>query len=452
MSRRASVLKASSQHEVSLHSLRTQPFFYRQRTPAGREIALEYLYRTRAHYHALVWLHAPTGWELAQNIVQALNTFGMSLAGYDDEGIFALFRAWLRRQPSPFLLVLDHLRADSLLNDVLEEQMEGHVLVTKSTHLVTDELKTMIVKPFTDAEGPHFLLHRAGLLAHHQPDEHASSALHKGAFALHEEFGGHPLALDQAGAYLSETGMSPAEYLRLYRKDRRAWLDRRGTASASYPFTAFTVIAAMRQGSAYSSDDLLWLYLDDRLDCSDPAPRLPSRGVPATLRQMADQHPSILFDLRVGLLQNFVLIPLEAPRGAWGIHPLVRTVLRDVRAAEREQDRRNREQEERYEPLTEEEVFEILVTVHQLRSQWATMPQESAEMSKLAHESAKAVMRLERAVVPAPRKQRERAKKRMEHRYSTLVWDVSEEQVRRYAREFFAMMQYRSGEEKEERK
>jgi hypothetical protein len=409
------------------------------------EMALEYVYRIRSRYQVVVWLDASTRESLPQNITQALNTFGVRLPRYDDnEWIYALFRAWLRRLSSSFLLVLDRIHDDSLLNNVLDKGMKGHVIVTKSTHLTTDELRTLIIKPFTQEEGPLFLLRRAGLLAPNQPPEQAPSALYKAASALHREFGGHPLALDQAGAYLSETGVSPAEYLRLYRQDRRVWLDRRGTTSASHPFSAYAVIAAMRQGYAAWAEELLSLYLDHQLDCSDPSPHLPSSRVPAHLCQLAETNPALLFHMRASLIQNFVLVPLDPAHGKWGMHPLVRTVLREVRAYQRAQDRRNQAREDCYEPLTEEGIFQLLIAVQQLKHQQATMQQESAGMSKLAHESAMALIYLMRAVLPAPRKQREQAKKRIEYRYSTLVWDVSEEQLRDYARELLVIMQDRS--------
>src|SRR5207248_4176665 len=52
---------------------------------------------------------------------------------------------------------------------------------------------------------------------------------------LSGELGGLPLALDQAGAYLEETGCGLAQYLDLYRKHRTGLLRLRGGVALDHP-------------------------------------------------------------------------------------------------------------------------------------------------------------------------------------------------------------------------
>ena len=58
---------------------------------------------------------------------------------------------------------------------------------------------------------------------------------------ISQEVGGLPLALDQAGAYLEETGTGLGDYLKLLRKRGKELLERRGgldsTTSPSRPPT-----------------------------------------------------------------------------------------------------------------------------------------------------------------------------------------------------------------------
>ncbi len=49
-----------------------------------------------------------------------------------------------------------------------------------------------------------------------------------------------PLALDQAGAYIEETGCGLAEYLDLYRTHRQSLLERRGKTSIDHPESVAT--------------------------------------------------------------------------------------------------------------------------------------------------------------------------------------------------------------------
>ncbi len=398
------------------------------------EVAIEYVYRALERYQIVVWLGAPSRHQLAENIV---STFCMQLpwkTADESEQIFHIFRTWLRQYQSRFLIVLDDLHDDSLLNDMLDDDMVGHVIVTRSLRFSTDALKLVTVQPFDEQESSLFLLRRAGLLAPNQLLVHASRAVRQAAEALHEECGGHPLALDQAGAYVSETGVSVAEYLRLYRQDRRAFLDRRGTNSLSHPFSAYAVIAAMRQGAAYPAQELLFLYVQNQLDCSDPSPRL----------------PSTLLEMRARLIQNFLLVPLDGTPGRWGIHPLVRAVMNEVKAYEKEQERLNRAHDDLYEPLDEEGVFHVLVAVKQMRERLAGMSQNDPERQDLSITITTTVLRLQRAVLPAPRKRRERAKARIEEQYSALAYGTdallmtaSQDDLAYYARELLAIMQYR---------
>jgi hypothetical protein len=404
------------------------------------EVALEYAYRTLDQYQAIIWLNASARWQMAQNIARVLNTFSVKLPEHnDDESIFQVFRHWLRQHQSHFLLVLDQIGGYSFFNDVLDEGMVSHVLVTRSSYEIIDGLKYITVKSFDKQESSLFLLHRANLLASSKQLRHASREVQQAAFALHTEFGGHPLALDQAGAYVEEMGITLIEYLARYRKDRPAFLDRRGTASASHPFSTYVVIAAMRQGAAYFSQELLFLYVQNLLDCSDPYPQLPpTLHVSDFLRQQASE----LFGMRAALIQNFLIVPSHHKK--WDMHPLVRAVMLEILAYEEKQDRLRNEQDEICEPLDEEGIFQILVEVQHMRKRVTTLPRDDPERMQLARSSITMVRRLTQAILPAPREQRWQASARIEERYSTFALDTaSQNTLRGYARELLELMQYR---------
>ena len=87
------------------------------------------------------------------------------------------------------------------------------------------------------SEGIRFVLRRATLLSEDEPLETVSAATRIAAQQLVEELDGLPLALDQAGAYLEETGCSLSEYLALYRQHRLALLQRESSIASEYPHT-----------------------------------------------------------------------------------------------------------------------------------------------------------------------------------------------------------------------
>src|SRR5262249_32214637 len=84
------------------------------------------------------------------------------------------------------------------------------------------------------AEGTALLLRRISILAPPLPDKashgdaRSLAPLPAETVALVQLLQGLPLALDQAGAYIEETGCSIEDYLRLYGDQRKQVLARRG--------------------------------------------------------------------------------------------------------------------------------------------------------------------------------------------------------------------------------
>jgi len=97
------------------------------------------------------------------------------------------------------------------------------------------ELETM-----ESAEGAVLLLRRAGLLAADATLESVSTADRAQARDIVQAMGGLPLALDQAGAYLEETGESLSNYLSIYQQQRAALLNRRGGLRPQHPESVAT--------------------------------------------------------------------------------------------------------------------------------------------------------------------------------------------------------------------
>src|SRR5260221_11081086 len=83
-------------------------------------------------------------------------------------------------------------------------------------------------------EGTHLLLRRAGRF------ENASEEEINQAGNIVVALDHFPLALDQAGAYIEETGCSFEDYLDLYQTHRQALLAPRGMLPTDYPNSVAT--------------------------------------------------------------------------------------------------------------------------------------------------------------------------------------------------------------------
>lgn len=114
------------------------------------------------------------------------------------------------------------------------------------------------------------LLRRSGRLAPDVELSQASPEERAQAVQIAEELGGLPLALDQAGAYLEETGIALAAYWSLYQQHRAELLgERRGGFVVDHPLpvaatwsVSFQRIAARNPAAADLLKLLAWLPAD----------------------------------------------------------------------------------------------------------------------------------------------------------------------------------------------
>ena len=117
--------------------------------------------------------------------------------------IAAVLDALRRGEPySRWLLIFDNADQPEEINDLIPRG-PGDVLITSRNHRWDAVINTVPMDVFLRAESTEFLRKRVPSLTATDADR------------LADELGDLPLALEQAGAMLSETGMPVDEYLRL---------------------------------------------------------------------------------------------------------------------------------------------------------------------------------------------------------------------------------------------
>ena len=87
----------------------------------------------------------------------------------------------------------------------------------------------------TIEEGALLLLRRARILAPYAQPDQATEEDRAKAKEIATAMDGLPLALDQAGAYIEETGCSLSDYFTLYQKRKSELLKWRGSLTAYHP-------------------------------------------------------------------------------------------------------------------------------------------------------------------------------------------------------------------------
>ncbi|MGW7204806.1 tetratricopeptide repeat protein [Streptomyces sp. NPDC054837] len=173
-------------------------------------LALHYAHEYRESYSLVWWITA----ESAESIVSGLAGLAMALCpqwagavGSDERAAWAVL--WLQEHER-WLLVLDNVEDPAVLKPYVGTLHRGHHLATsrKATgwHVVTTRTMALGVLPLEDAVD---LLTRLAF-----PDRAPTSEEWGAATELARDLGCLPLALEQAGAYVHETGAGLGEYRR----------------------------------------------------------------------------------------------------------------------------------------------------------------------------------------------------------------------------------------------
>jgi tetratricopeptide (TPR) repeat protein len=172
-------------------------------------IAIEYAYRYRSDYDLVWWIAAdqlPSVRGSLAALAQRLGLEASPTAGVD--GLIAAVRDALRRgEPySRWLIVFDNADQPEEIEDLIPTG-SGDVLITSRNHRWEAVIRTVPMDVFRPKESRDFLLKRV-----------RKGLTEVDADRLAKELGHLPLALEQAGAMLAETGMPADEYLRLLKE------------------------------------------------------------------------------------------------------------------------------------------------------------------------------------------------------------------------------------------
>lgn len=189
------------------------------------EAAIEFAYRRRKRYQWVLWSRADSEQQLIGGYCAIAAAFGLPEAkGTDQLAAAAAARTALASRVG-CLLILDAVEDLDLVRDWLPAGDATHTLLTARSANLGGLAESIEIEPLPEADAVGFLLRRARL------DATADPQAREAAKAVAQAAAGVPLALDQAGAYVEETGCSLQEYSQLWRDHRRQLLAERGQGS-----------------------------------------------------------------------------------------------------------------------------------------------------------------------------------------------------------------------------
>ena len=280
-------------------------------------IAIEYAHRYGSDYDLVWWIPAdqlPSVRGSLATLATRLNVEAQPAAGIDGL-ITAVLDALRRGEPyNRWLLIFDNADQPEDINDLIPRG-PGDVLVTSRNHRWDSVINTVPMDVFLREESNQFLRRRVSGLTEADADR------------LAKELGDLPLALEQAGAMLSETGMPVDEYQRLL-KEQVTEIMAEGK-SLDYPYS----MTAAWKLSVSALRERLPQALELLRCCAffgpEPIPRnVFRRGVKETGTQVAEVVANpILMASAIRELARYALVTLDG--GSVKVHRLIQALLRD---------------------------------------------------------------------------------------------------------------------------
>ena len=295
------------------------------------QVAIEYAYRFREHYHDILWVAA----ESREILMDSYLTLARLLRLREQEEreqqkVVEAVKRWFREHKD-WLLILDNVEDLELVREFVPAPRQGAVVFTTRRAETGQIAKAIVLDVMPEEEGTLFLLRRTGHLALEAALETASPHHREAARAIVHIVGGLPLALDQAGAYVAETRCSLSHYLDLFKREQKALLHRRGTVPGDHPqsvATTFSLAIEQIQRKNEAAIELLTL-------CTCLAPdaiplELIAQGaihLGATLEPVAADV--LQLDQALEILQAYSLVKRDGENRTLSMHRLVQAVLKD---------------------------------------------------------------------------------------------------------------------------
>lgn len=185
------------------------------------QVAAEYAFRFRDVYEAILWVSAESRESLLADFRAIASLLECPPDLLDEPAsLLQTMREWFRSQ-SKWLLIFDNADNPALVDPFIPRAARGHILTTTRAGAVAEwASRPLNLEALSADAGAQCILRRSGLLGEQQQFKDVSHAELEAAYRLTALMKGLPLALEQAGAYINDTGCGIRRYLTLYEKYR----------------------------------------------------------------------------------------------------------------------------------------------------------------------------------------------------------------------------------------
>lgn len=287
------------------------------------QIATKYAYRHYPKiYRTALWVDATNETTLQASYAALAHLLDLP-ERYEQDAVqyVSAVKRWLQGHKD-WLIIMDNADDVGLARSYLPAKLTGHVILTSTSQIVGNIGRLVKVGPMRRGECMLFLLRRSGLLRDDQTLT-ATKDMKDSCARIIELLDCHPLAINQAGAFIEETGSSFASYIDLYQKNRRSMLDRPGSLRSDHPET----VAVSLDTSIKSAIKRHPLALDVLAFCAFVRTVIQSD----TLLSYDDQlnaNPLALKEA-IAALRRYSLIDYEQRLQGFSMHQMVLEIVED---------------------------------------------------------------------------------------------------------------------------
>src|SRR5450432_1764356 len=299
------------------------------------QTAIEYAHRYANSYSAVFWISAETD----ENIVSSMIAIALLLnlpekQEQDQEKIVTAVTHWLNNH-SDWLLIIDNVEDPALVKLFLPPVRSGALLFT--TRLQTlGTLAQILTLPFlTPYEGIDLLLHRArshSLEALPLPEEENAAAQ-----IIVQEMGGHPLAIDQAGAYIQACGCSFTAFLAILHSEFVFLLQQREDPT-DYPDSVAAMVTLTFQKLQMQDELAAQLLIFCAFLAPDTIPEILFQKWIAHQNVETHSHPQQRLQELFKVILAYALLSRTEPPGTFIMHRLVQVVLKEHARQNKQRD------------------------------------------------------------------------------------------------------------------
>ena len=199
------------------------------------QTAVEYAHRHLDEYVYTFWATAHSPEALVSGYLAVAGLLKLPESDAKDQTLAVdAVKRWLGSHEG-WLLILDNADDIGMAREFIPPGKNGHVLLTTRARAVGAVARLVEIQEMGTQEGALFLLRRANYVAENAELDSASRADQETATEIAIQLDGLPLALDQAAAYIEETGCGLLGYLSLYRTHGPELLQLRGTMASDHP-------------------------------------------------------------------------------------------------------------------------------------------------------------------------------------------------------------------------